>query len=88
MAHIDLTLDGFRETLRWARKDIRQTAEPVLAAETRRRNGEDVRVPRFAAYSVWVRVLTPRTSRMFLWLTESDEASTVLPSKTRSTRGS
>lgn len=55
MAHIDLTLEGLRETLRWARRDMRDAADPIFEAEARREAGEkDVRVPRFAAYSVWV----------------------------------
>lgn len=57
MAHVDLTVEGLRNTLRFARKDMLEMAQPIFEAEARRAAGEkDVRVPRFAAYSVWVNI--------------------------------
>lgn len=53
-AHVDLTLDGLRETLRHARQDMVEAAKPILEAEAKTQAGQAVKVPRFAAYSVWV----------------------------------
>lgn len=53
--HIDLSLEGLEQTLRYCRRDIAEFASNVLEAQDRRAAGEDVQVPRFAAYSVWVR---------------------------------
>ncbi|KAK8075386.1 hypothetical protein PG997_010049 [Apiospora hydei] len=52
--HIDLSLEGLEQTLRYCRRDIAEFAAPVLAAQDRRAAGDkDVKVPRFAAYSIW-----------------------------------
>ncbi|KAK6851855.1 hypothetical protein PG995_011980 [Apiospora arundinis] len=52
--HIDLSLEGLEQTLRYCRRDIAEFASNVLEAQDRRAAGEEnVRVPRFAAYSVW-----------------------------------
>lgn len=47
--HIDMNNQGLRNTARFCRKDIREAAEHILAAED---NGEEA--PRYAAYSLWV----------------------------------
>lgn len=52
--HIDLSLEGLEQTLRYCRRDIAEFAAPMLEAQDRRAAGENVNVPRFAAYSVWV----------------------------------
>ncbi|SMR52557.1 unnamed protein product [Zymoseptoria tritici ST99CH_3D1] len=52
-AHIDLTLQGLRDTFRLARPDITAAAKSVIDAEEARERGEDVVVPRVAAYSLW-----------------------------------
>lgn len=53
--HIDLSLEGLEQTLRYCRRDIAAFAGPVLEAQDHRAAGEEkVKVPRFAAYSVWV----------------------------------
>lgn len=53
--HIDLSLDGLRRTVRSCRKDIAECGKAALEAEDRKAAGEDVKVPRYAGYSVWVR---------------------------------
>ncbi|SMQ50379.1 unnamed protein product [Zymoseptoria tritici ST99CH_3D7] len=52
-AHIDLTLQGLRDTFRLARPDITAAAQSIIDAEEAQSRGEDVVVPRFAAYSLW-----------------------------------
>jgi len=60
MAHVDLTVDGLRETLRYARRDMHEMAQPIFEAEARKAAGEkDIKVPRFAAYSVWRPLFSP-----------------------------
>ena len=51
--HVDYTSDGLRRTARYCRHDITETFREVLEAEDARARGEDVSVPRYAAYSVW-----------------------------------
>lgn len=54
--HIDLSLQGLEQTLRYCRHDIAEFASNMLEAQDRRAAGEEnVRIPRFAAYSIWVR---------------------------------
>ncbi|RMZ66297.1 GA4 desaturase [Pyrenophora seminiperda CCB06] len=47
-AHIDLTLQGMRNTVRFARKDIAEWAQDILRAEDAGRPA-----PRYAIYSAW-----------------------------------
>lgn len=54
---MDMTLEGLRRTMKLARRDITAVAKPQLEAEEQRAAGQDVRVPRYAAYSVWVSVV-------------------------------
>lgn len=59
--HIDLSLEGLEQTLRYCRRDIAEFASNMLEAQDRVAAGEEnVRVPRFAAYSVWVREFQKR----------------------------
>lgn len=51
--HVDYTSEGLRRTARDCRHDIREVAREALDAEDARGRGEDVSVPRYAAYSVW-----------------------------------
>lgn len=53
--HVDLSLDGLRRTVRYCSKKIAECGKAVLEAEDRKAAGEDVQVPRYAGYSVWVR---------------------------------
>ncbi|KAF7188080.1 Gibberellin cluster GA4 desaturase [Pseudocercospora fuligena] len=52
-AHIDYSQKGLRDTARYCRKDIYAAAKKALDAEDRLAAGEQVKVPRYAAYSVW-----------------------------------
>ena len=56
-AHCDMTLESLSDTIRVCRRDISAAAKPSIGAEDRRQNGQQVNVPRYAAYSVWVRCL-------------------------------
>lgn len=51
--HVDYTSVGLANTARECRRDISEMAKEVLEAEDAKRRGEDVVVPRYAAYSVW-----------------------------------
>ena len=53
-AHCDMIMDSLRDTIRVCRQDIREMAGPSIEAEETRFNGTKNRVPRYAAYSVWV----------------------------------
>jgi hypothetical protein len=48
MVHVDYSMKGLRDTVRFGRKDILEIAELAIDAEGR---GES---PRYACYSVWV----------------------------------
>lgn len=65
--HIDLSLEGLEQTLRYCRRDITEFAAPMLEAQDRRAAGENVEVPRFAAYSVWVGQLTSTSNIQRRW---------------------
>ncbi|KXT18715.1 hypothetical protein AC579_2700 [Pseudocercospora musae] len=52
-AHVDMTLEGFRRTFRYARRDITAAAQHIIEAEGLKAAGHDVKVPRYASYSVW-----------------------------------
>ncbi|KJX93097.1 hypothetical protein TI39_contig4414g00001 [Zymoseptoria brevis] len=65
-AHIDLTLQGLRDTLRLARSDITAAAQSVIDAEEAQARGEEVVVPRFAAYSLWRPLKTVRRDPLTL----------------------
>lgn len=52
-AHVDYTPVGLASTIRARRRDISEMAKEVIEAEDARDRGEDVIVPRYAAYSVW-----------------------------------
>lgn len=52
-AHCDMTLESLRDTLTMCRKDVSEFAKPVAEAIAMRAQGAVVRVPRYAAYSVW-----------------------------------
>lgn len=52
-AHVDTTLEGLRRTLRYARRDIKAAGAKALEAEDLKAAGHEVRVPRYASYSVW-----------------------------------
>ena len=71
-AHIDLTLQGMRNTVRFARKDIAEWAQDILEAEDAGRP-----TSRYAIYSVWVSV-RPTTSIVYLiaWLNLLEAATT------------
>ena len=56
--HVDYTSTGLRRTARECRRDIAEMAKEALAAEDAHAKGEDVTVPRYAAYSVWRPVKT------------------------------
>lgn len=53
-AHCDMVLESLRDTIHVCRQDICEMAKPSVDAELARAGGENVRVPRYAAYSVWV----------------------------------
>ena len=53
-AHCDMTLESLSDTIRMCRRDISALARPSIEAEERRQVGAPARVPRYAAYSVWV----------------------------------
>lgn len=53
-AHCDMTLESLSDTIRMCRRDITELAKPAIEAEERKKNGGLERVPRYAAYSVWV----------------------------------
>ncbi|USW59777.1 Putative hydroxylase/desaturase AsaB [Septoria linicola] len=52
-AHCDITLDSARGALRYCRKIVKEAAMPVLELEDARSEGAAVKIPRYAAYSVW-----------------------------------
>lgn len=55
VAHIDFTLRSLQQTARYRMQETYDAAKEAIEAEDARLNGErDVRVPRYAAYSVWV----------------------------------
>ena len=54
VAHMDYTLKGLRSNIRYVRKDVEQMGRAAVEAEDAAKAGKDVRVPRYAAYSVWV----------------------------------
>ncbi|KAF2217519.1 hypothetical protein CERZMDRAFT_92166 [Cercospora zeae-maydis SCOH1-5] len=51
--HVDTTLKGLRTTLRSATTEIAEAARDVIEAEDLRASGVEVKVPRFASYSIW-----------------------------------
>ena len=53
-AHCDMVLESLRDTLSMCRRDISEAAKPSAEAEEMRKNGSEVKVPRYAAYSIWV----------------------------------
>jgi GA4 desaturase len=67
-AHIDLTLEGLRDTLRLARQDITAMAQPIIDAEDARARGEDVEVQGYAAYSMWVSILLDGHQQEWSWI--------------------
>lgn len=54
MAHLDYSLKGLRSNIRYVRKDVVDMGKLAVEAEDSAKAGKDVRVPRYAAYSVWV----------------------------------
>lgn len=65
LAHLDYSLKGLRSNIRYSRKDIAEVGKEAVTAEDAAKAGKDVRVPRYAAYSVWVSIpllVTERTS--------------------------
>lgn len=56
--HVDYSPVGLANTVRECRRDISEMAKEVLEAEDAKASGEDVTVPRYAAYSVWRPVKT------------------------------
>lgn len=55
-AHLDYTLKGLRSNIRYVRKDVEEMGRAAVAAEEEAKAGKDVRVPRYAAYSIWVSI--------------------------------
>ena len=53
-AHCDMTLESLSDTIRMCRRDITDMAKPAIEAEDKRGKEGNVKVPRYAAYSVWV----------------------------------
>lgn len=53
VVHVDYTAEGLRRTVRECRKDITAMGQRVIEAENAKARGENVEVPRYAAYSVW-----------------------------------
>lgn len=51
--HVDYTAEGLRSTVRECRKDIAVMGQRATEAEDAKARGENVTVPRYAAYSVW-----------------------------------
>lgn len=51
--HVDYTETGLRNTVRECRKDITALGKNVIDAEDAKARGENVTVPRYAAYIVW-----------------------------------
>lgn len=49
-----MTYEGLKRTVREARQDIREMAKHVIQAEDLRAAGHNVRIPRYASYSIWV----------------------------------
>ncbi|KAF2168949.1 hypothetical protein M409DRAFT_52933 [Zasmidium cellare ATCC 36951] len=52
-AHLDYTLKGLRSNIRYVRKDVEEMGRAAVEAEEAVKAGRDVRVPRYAAYSIW-----------------------------------
>lgn len=48
MVHVDYSLKGLRDTVRFGRKDIYDVAKAAIDAE------EEGKSPRYACYAVWV----------------------------------
>jgi hypothetical protein len=53
-AHFDYSLSGLRSNIRYVRKDVAQKAKVAIEAEDAANAGKGTRVPRYAAFSVWV----------------------------------
>lgn len=51
---MDYTLKGLKRTLRYVRKDVAEMGKAALEAEDAVAAGKEVKVPRYAAYSIWV----------------------------------
>lgn len=56
--HVDYTAEGLRRTIHECRKDITAMGQKVIETEEAKARGEDVKVPRYAAYSVWRPLVT------------------------------
>ena len=59
-----MTLEGLRRTLRYSTTEIVNAAKNIMEAEDLRAAGHDVKVPRYAAYSVWVSTRSIRSLRL------------------------
>lgn len=69
--HIDYSLQGLKDSARFCRHDIAETAKEALSAE----DDESKDVPRYAAYSVWRPITTVRRDPLAVcdWRTVNKE---------------
>ncbi|CAK1363211.1 hypothetical protein CB0940_04683 [Cercospora beticola] len=81
--HVDTTLKGLRTTLRSATTEIAESARNVIEAEDLRASGVDVRVPRFASYSIWRPLQTVKRDPISVCDYRSLDMSELIPTENR-----